>query len=109
MVEGREYKTEFLYLTTIGRKTGTPHEIEIWYVPHGNCYYLISGGKTAAHWVQNLLHNPHITLWVQGQTYSGTGRAIDRATESELSEIIDELMQTKYQWNEGLIVELCPE
>lgn len=23
---------EYLYLTTIGRRTGSPHEIEIWFV-----------------------------------------------------------------------------
>jgi deazaflavin-dependent oxidoreductase (nitroreductase family) len=109
MAEPREYNPEFLYLTTIGHITGKPHEIEIWYVPHGNCYYLISGGRTDSHWVKNLLHNPHVTFWVQGQTYAGTGRAIDRAIETELSETIDGLMQAKYQWNDGLIVELCPE
>ncbi|MEP6986279.1 MAG: nitroreductase family deazaflavin-dependent oxidoreductase [Chloroflexota bacterium] len=109
MLEPRIYKPEFLYLTTIGRKSGEPHEIEIWYVPQGECYYLISGGRTEADWVKNLLHNPHISFRVQGQTYEGTGRAIDRATETELADSVDELMQAKYQWNDGLIIELSPE
>jgi deazaflavin-dependent oxidoreductase (nitroreductase family) len=109
MAEPRTYNAEFLYLTTIGGKTGNPHEIEIWYVPHGNCYYLVSEGRTESHWVKNLLHNPHISFWVQGQTYKGTGRAIDRTTEPELTEIVDGLMQTKYNWSDGLLVELCPE
>ncbi len=81
MVEPREYNAEFLYLTTIGRKSGKPHEIEIWYVPHGNCYYLISGGGEEAHWVKNIQINPQIAYWVQGQTYQGTGRTIDRTAE----------------------------
>ncbi len=109
MSEAREHNAEFLYLTTLGRKSGKAHEIEIWYVAHGACYYLISGGGTDAHWVKNLLYNPHVSFWVQGQTYQGTGRALDRAAEPELTAIIDGLMQAKYQWNEGLIVELCPE
>lgn len=109
MSEAREYNAEFLYLTTMGRKSGKRHEIEIWYVAHGNCYYLISGGGTDAHWVKNLLHNPHVSFWVLGHTYQGSACAIDRATEPELTEIIDGLMQAKYKWKEGLIVELCPE
>lgn len=109
MAEPRVYNTEFLYLTTTGRTSGKPHEIEIWYVPYRNCYYLISGGKTDADWVKNLMHNPHVTFWVQGQTHEGTGRAIDRPTEPELAEAVDELMRAKYQWNDGLIIELCAE
>lgn len=105
----REYNSEFLYLTTIGHISGNIHEIEIWYVAHGNCYYLISGGRKEAHWVKNLLNNPRVSFWVQGQTYSGIGRAIDSASEPDLAETIDELMYNKYQWNDGLIIELCPE
>lgn len=109
MVEPRVYNPEFLYLTTVGRKSGEPHEIEIWYVPQGKCYYLISGGRMEADWVKNLLHNPHVSLWVLGQYYKGTGRVLDRATETELADSVDELMQAKYQWNDGLIIEICPE
>lgn len=109
MSEAREYNAEFLYLTTMGRKSGKPHEIEIWYVAHESCYYLISGGETKADWVKNLLYNPNVSFWVLGHTYQGTGRALDRTTEPELTEIIDGLMQAKYKWNEGLIVELCSE
>jgi len=105
----REYNPEFLYLTTIGHITGKPHEIEIWYVAHGNCYYLISGGRSNAHWVKNILGNPQVSFWVQGQIYSGIGRAIDSANEPDLAEVIDELMYNKYQWNDGLIIELCAE
>ncbi len=109
MTESREYNAEFLYLTTTGWKSGEPHEIEIWYVQYGNYYYLISGGRKEAHWVKNLLHNPHISFWVQQQTYNGTGRAISSENEPELAETIDELMHNKYKWNDGLIIELCPE
>ena len=37
-------KEEYCYLTTKGRKTGNPHEIEIWFVLHENVIYLMSGG-----------------------------------------------------------------
>ncbi|PJF41044.1 MAG: hypothetical protein CUN55_12050 [Phototrophicales bacterium] len=44
----------FLYLTTIGWKTQNPHEIEIWFVYHEGCFYLISEKREKSHWVQNL-------------------------------------------------------
>ena len=109
MVEPREYNAEFLYLTTIGHKSGKPHEIEIWYVPYGRCYYLISGGGEQSHWVKNILHTKQVSFWVLGQNYKGTGRTIDRSAEPELATAIADLMQTKYKWSDGLIVELCPE
>ena len=109
MVESRIYNIEFLYLTTIGWKSGRSHEIEIWYVPYENCYYLISEHEEESHWVKNIRHNSQISFWVQGQTYKGTGRPIDRTAEPELAAAIAELMQTKYNWSEGLIVELCSE
>ena len=42
---------KYLYLTTSGHKTGNSHEIEIWYVVHHGCYYLVSEKREAAHWV----------------------------------------------------------
>ena len=109
MTEPRVYNAEFLYLTTIGRKSGQPHEIEIWYVGHENCYYLVSEHAEAAHWVKNILHNPQVSFWVQGQAYKGTGRTINSKTKHELTTAIEGLMQAKYNWSDGLIVELCPE
>ena len=31
-----------LLLTTIGRKTGLPREIEIWFVVHRGCFFLFA-------------------------------------------------------------------
>ena len=107
MVEAHVYNPEFLYLTTLGWKSGKPHEIEIWYVANDNCYYLISEGGQESHWVKNILHHAEVSFWVQGQTYNGTGRTIDSKSEPELAAAISDLMQAKYQWSEGLIVELC--
>ncbi len=103
-----EKKAEFLYLTTTGRQTGAPHQIEIWYVAYGGCYYLCAETRDRAHWVQNLRHNPAVTFWVGGQTYAGTGRALDRAAEPALAAAVSALFDEKYEWSDGLLVELCP-
>src|SRR5438128_3103033 len=44
----------FCYLTTIGRGSGRPHTIEIWFALHGATVYLLSGGGEGSDWVKNL-------------------------------------------------------
>ena len=36
---------EFCYLTTMGRRSRRPHEIEIWFGIRNNILYLLSGGR----------------------------------------------------------------
>lgn len=104
----RDYKPEFLYLTTTGWKSGSPHEIEIWFVDHDGCYYLCAEGRERAHWVRNIQHQPAVTFWVDGQTYAGSGRALDPQRDGALIEAVAARFLTKYNWNDGLLVELCP-
>ncbi len=102
------YKPEFLYLTTTGRRSGEPHEIEIWFVEHEGRYYLVSEQRERSDWVQNILHNPRVSFWVGGQTYQGNGRAIDPQVEPELAAAVSAKMDAKYGWSTGLVVELSP-
>ena len=45
---GGPFNEEFLYLTTVGRKTGRVHEIEIWFVERdGRLYVLAEHGYKA--------------------------------------------------------------
>jgi deazaflavin-dependent oxidoreductase (nitroreductase family) len=104
-----EYKPEFLYLTTIGWKSGKSHEIEIWYVAHAGNYYLMADHRENAHWVRNLRQQPRIKVYVTGLHFSGTARVVDSVTEPALAEAIAALMQQKYNWSDGLIVELVPD
>lgn len=101
--------SEFLYLTTTGHKTGNPHEIEIWFVPHQDKFYLVSENRESSHWVQNIQQNPSITFHVGGHHYTGRGRVVDADGESSLAKIIRRRMDAKYEWSDGLIVELTPE
>jgi deazaflavin-dependent oxidoreductase (nitroreductase family) len=101
--------TEYLYLTTTGWKSGQAHEIEIWYVEHGGAYYLIAEHGEKAHWVQNIHHQAQIMIRLGDWSGPGTGRTIDRQAEPELAAAVAAKMQAKYQWSEGLIVELRPQ
>ncbi|MCL4875433.1 MAG: nitroreductase family deazaflavin-dependent oxidoreductase [Anaerolineae bacterium] len=99
---------EYLYLTTTGRKSGKPHEIEIWFVEHHGAYYLVSEMREKSDWVKNIQHSPAITFRVGTQEFSGAGRAIDPEKEPELAQAVSARMDQKYGWSEGLIVELKP-
>jgi hypothetical protein len=57
---------DFCYLTTRGRVTGHPHEIEIWFAlgpaSDGATLYLMSGGDDRSDWVRNLLAEHAVTV-----------------------------------------------
>lgn len=99
-------ESQFLYLTTIGWRTGKQHRIEIWYVTHNEKYYIMSERGINAHWVRNINHNPRISFSINNSNYEGEGRIIDSTKESQLAAQVSEIMNAKYQWDQGLIVEL---
>lgn len=103
---------QFLYLTTIGRKSGKPHQIEIWFVEHDGCYYLIHEGDRHADWELNIFHDPRVVFRVgsrDAEPLDGTGRAVEPAQEPGLAAVVKALMDAKYSWNDGTIVELKPD
>ena len=51
-----------LHLTTLGRRTRLPREIEIWFVVHNDRFYLFVGTGEAARWAKNIRCDPVITV-----------------------------------------------
>jgi deazaflavin-dependent oxidoreductase (nitroreductase family) len=88
---------EFCYLTTTGRKTSKPHEIEIWFCIHDNSLYLMAGGGEKADWVQNLIQNPVATIRIGKEIFSVTARFDKDKSEDEA---VRNLMADKYQERE---------
>ncbi|HEY9490993.1 MAG TPA: nitroreductase/quinone reductase family protein [Nitrososphaeraceae archaeon] len=97
---------QFLYLYTLGWKTGRQHKIEIWFVEYDGRHYIISERKNNAHWVRNILHNSKVSYSVNNTTLKGVARIVNREKESELAAEVSKLMNTKYGWSNGVIVEL---
>jgi hypothetical protein len=95
-------------LTTHGWKSGKEHRIEIWFVEHNKRYYIISERLEGAHWVQNIKHNATLSFSINDKVFKGNARIVDQEKEPALSADISKLMDTKYKWNQGLIVELTP-
>ena len=50
---------QFLYLTTIGRKSGLPREIEIWFVEFDGKYFVLAEHGEQADWVKNIRAMAH--------------------------------------------------
>lgn len=89
----------FCYLTTTGRRTGTPHTIEIWFGLAENSLYLLAEGRERADWVRNIRANPSVSVRVGDVTFEATARFVDDHHEEERARRI---LATKYQeWNEG--------
>jgi deazaflavin-dependent oxidoreductase (nitroreductase family) len=98
----------YLYLTTIGWKSGEPHEIEIWFTTFRDRYYVISEKRERSHWVQNIRHNPIVAFRIDEHSYTGTARVVEATDEPDLSQHISNLSSAKYDWGDGLVVELTP-
>lgn len=105
----------FLYLTTTGRKSGNPHRIEIWYVERAGRYYMVSEHPDRADWVKNVQAKPAVLFSVGTRADNGAvvaertaaARLVDAAAEPELASAVAGLMQAKYDWSDGQIVELA--
>ncbi len=96
---------KYLYLTTTGRISGNPHEIEIWYVEHEGCYYLISEKREAAHWVQNIGADPAVRFRLGEVTAAAVASVPDYAN---LIAAVKAKMDAKHGWSNGLVVEIRP-
>jgi deazaflavin-dependent oxidoreductase (nitroreductase family) len=72
---------DFCYLTTRGRVTGTPHEIEIWFALDGSTLYLLSGGRDRSDWVRNLIADPAVTVRLRDVTLPATARVLEPGTD----------------------------
>lgn len=99
---------EFLYLTTTGRKTGQPREIEIWFVVSGRNFYVLAEHFYRAQWVLNILQTPQVRVRVGGRVYTATATALDPERDAAEWRTAQELARTKYGWGEGLPVRLIP-
>ncbi len=85
---------DFCYLTTVGRVSGRPHTIEIWFALQGSTLYMLAGGRYEADWVKNLLRTPAVQVRLRQQTFGATARVVDAPAEDALARRI---VVAKYQ------------
>lgn len=89
---------EYCYLTTTGRVSGRPHEIEIWFGVQDSTVYFLSGSHRSD-WVKNLLKTPAVSVRIAKHTFTGTARLVKDKDEDSRARY---LLAEKYQeWEEG--------
>ncbi len=99
---------QFLYLTTVGRTSGLPREIEIWFVEAGGKYYILAEKFHEANWVRNIEKNPRVRVRVGDRSFEATARALDQKRDAEAWKVAQDLERAKYGWGDGLPVEITP-
>jgi len=98
-VESRSGEEQYCYLTTVGRISGEPREIEIWFVARGNTVYMLSGNGQNSHWVMNIHTNPSVSVRVGDEEFQGVARVLEPGEEGRS---IRPLLAAKYEgWEPG--------
>ena len=83
----------YCYLTTRGRVSGQPREIEIWFGLEGTTLYMLAGGRERADWVRNLVRESRVSVRIGGESRDGTARVVEDAGEDTRAR---ELVAAKY-------------
>ena len=96
-------REQYLYLTTRGRKSGLPREIEIWFTYLDGRFYVIAEYPTA-NWLQNLQAHSEGQVRISSQNFSVQAGILD--PQSNLHRTVADLSIKKYGWGDGSIVEL---
>jgi deazaflavin-dependent oxidoreductase (nitroreductase family) len=88
----------FCYLITTGRRTGRPHEVEIWFALRGDRLYLLSGGLDRSDWVRNLRADPGVRVRLRDLVIEATARVV---TDPTVEAAARRMLAAKYQgWRE---------
>ena len=72
---------DYCDLTTIGRVSGSPRTIEIWFALAADTIYVLSGGGHDAHWVKNLTRDQRVEVNLGGSSRHGRARIISSSDE----------------------------
>jgi deazaflavin-dependent oxidoreductase (nitroreductase family) len=100
---------QYLYLTTTGRRTALPREIEIWFTERDSRFYIIAEHGEHANWVRNIRAHARVRVRVGDLQLTGTARLVDDEREPELARAVKALSDAKYGWSSGLIAEISPD
>ena len=99
---------QVLHLTTMGRTTGLPREIEIWFVVCRERFYLFAETREAAGWIKNIRRNPQVTVRIGEWHIDARARVLDCHIDRTLWDQVAEIANGKYGWGDGLPVEITP-
>jgi deazaflavin-dependent oxidoreductase (nitroreductase family) len=99
-LEARLAAMSVCYLETVGRRSGRPRVVEMWFAadPDSDRIFMLSGGGDRAHWVRNLRRQPAVRVNIGGGWHAGRAAEVIGADDS----LARELLAAKYQgWQPG--------
>jgi deazaflavin-dependent oxidoreductase (nitroreductase family) len=99
---------QVLNLTTVGRVTGLPREIEIWFIVCRERFYLFCEHGEAAGWVKNIRRNPNVSVRIGRRRIKAQARVLDHKRDRQLWDEVQAIAGRKYGWGDGLPVEIAP-
>jgi deazaflavin-dependent oxidoreductase (nitroreductase family) len=80
---------DYCYLTTVGRVTGKPHTIEIWFTIVDGVLYMLSGGRDRSDWVRNIRKNSAVQLRIRDRRWDAAARiAEERRTDARIRKAV---------------------
>ena len=99
---------QVFHLTTIGRVSGQPREIEIWFIVCREKFYLFSELGEAAGWVKNIRRSPDVSVRIGERRMKAVAKVLDYRKDRQLWDEVQAIADRKYGWGEGLPVEITP-
>lgn len=66
---------KLIHLSTIGRKTGKSHKVELWFAINGTRVYLSHEGEETD-WMKNIKKNAQVAFEIGGIDFTGEARYI---------------------------------
>lgn len=90
---------EYCYLTTTGRVSGKPHEIEIWFGRESGSRIYLMAGNHRSDWVLNSLKQPSVKVRIAKHVFNGLAGLVNVKEEEWKARY---LLAEKYQeWEEA--------
>ena len=74
---------DYCYLSTIGRVSGKPHTVEIWFAIDGPALYILAGGRERADFVRNAMRNSVVFVRIAQTEFGGQARIVPPGPEDE--------------------------
>ena len=109
LIKEESSNIQYLYLTTVGRITGEPRQIEIWFVQLEGRFYVLAEHFHGAQWVKNIERHSRVHVRVGDQEFEATARVLDEQRDRETWQAAQRLSLEKYGWGDGLPVEIVRE
>jgi len=87
-------------VTTTGRHSGRPHEVEIWFGVLDGALVVVSGNRERADWYRNLRADPRVTVRIGDEVHDGVARIV---TDPDERRRVGDVMGAKYHYSDASI------